>query len=268
LRRGLEIPIDKEELLLEKKQAARQLLASSEVSDAEIDRIWADFGEEYFLRCRSEEMSWHTRLLVDFDPGQRPFLVAVQNDDSSAGTTIFLYTPQVDFTFATATAVLDEFGLTIVDARVIPLENDYSVSVYVVLEPDGQRILDTARCKQLQQHLRRAVDRGDDLDPRVTRRAPRQVRMFSTSTMVSFLQDEKNSRTVIELVTGDRPGLLSEVGKVLRDNHVFILNAKILTVGERAEDVFFVTDEQDRPLNEATCETLKHSLVTALEESA
>ena len=153
------------------------------------------------------------------------------------------------------------------DARVIPLENDYSVSVYVILEQNGQRILDTARCTQLQQRLRRAVDQGDGLDPRVTRRAPRQVRLFSTSTIVSFLEDEKNSRTVIELVTGDRPGLLSEVGKVLRDNQVFILDAKILTVGERAEDVFFVTDEQDRPLTEAACETLKHSLITALEDS-
>jgi [protein-PII] uridylyltransferase len=86
--------------------------------------------------------------------------------------------------------------------------------------------------------------------------------------MVSYLEDEKNSRTVIELVTGDRPGLLSEVGKVLRENHVYILNAKILTVGERAEDVFFVTDEQDRPLTEAACETLKQSLITALEDSA
>ena len=268
LRTGLGIRIDKEELLLEKKQAARQLLGSGDVSDAEIDRIWANLGEEYFLRCRSEEISWHTRLLVDFEPDRRPFLADVQNDESSAGTTIFLYTPQVDFTFASATAVLDEFGLTIVDARIIPLENDYSVSVYVVLEQNGQRILDPARCKQLQQRLRRAVDQSDGLDPRVTRRAPRQVRLFSTSTMVSYLEDEKNSRTVIELVTGDRPGLLSEVGKVLRENNVYILNAKILTVGERAEDVFFVTDEQDRPLNEATCETLKHSLVTALEESA
>jgi [protein-PII] uridylyltransferase len=86
--------------------------------------------------------------------------------------------------------------------------------------------------------------------------------------MVTFVEDEKNSRTVMELVTGDRPGLLSEVGKVLRDNHVYILNAKILTVGERAEDVFFISDHQDRQLSKEVCDTLRHSLITALDKSA
>ena len=268
LRRGLENPIDKDELLSEKKQAAKELLKSGSLSDTEIDRIWANFGEEYFLRCRPEEISWHTELLVNFDPVRRPFLVEAQNDESSAGTTVFLYTPQGNFTFATATAVLDEFGLTIVDARVIPLERDYSLSVYVVLEQNGQRIPDAARCEQLQQRLRQAINQGDSLDPRVTRRAPRQVRLFSTSTIVTFVEDEKNSRTVMELVAGDRPGLLSEVSKVLRNNHVYILNAKILTVGERAEDVFFVTDHKNRPLSEEACKTLRHSLITALDKYA
>ena len=72
----------------------------------------------------------------------------------------------------------------------------------------------------------------------------------------------------MELVAGDRPGLLSEVSKVLRNNHVYILNAKILTVGERAEDVFFVTDHKNRPLSEEACKTLRHSLITALDKYA
>ena len=43
-------------------------------------------------------------------------------------------------------------------------------------------------------------------------------------------------------MAGDRPGLLSEVGKVLRDKQVAIHTAKIVTLGERAEDIFYVTD--------------------------
>jgi [protein-PII] uridylyltransferase len=116
--------------------------------------------------------------------------------------------------------------------------------------------------------MERALARADGTPARVTRRAPRQVRMFSIPTVVSFATDEKNGRTVIELVAGDRPGLLSEVGKVLRDRQVAIHTAKIVTLGERAEDVFYVTDRAGRPLGQEFCEDLKQALTAALDQAA
>ena len=46
-------------------------------------------------------------------------------------------------------------------------------------------------------------------------RAPRQVRMFNTPTQITISADESNNRSVLELVAGDRPGLLCDVGKVM-----------------------------------------------------
>ena len=65
--------------------------------------------------------------------------------------------------------------------------------------------------------------------------------MFTTPTLVSFGSDDINNRTVMEIVASDRPGLLCQIGQVLRNHEVGIQAAKILTVGERAEDVFYVT---------------------------
>jgi [protein-PII] uridylyltransferase len=92
--------------------------------------------------------------------------------------------------------------------------------------------------------------------------------MFPIPTVVSFATDEKNNRTVMELVAGDRPGLLSEVGKVLRDKRVVIHTAKIVTLGERAEDVFYVTDRAGQPLAPGFCEELGKSLTAALDQAA
>src|SRR5439155_20476362 len=50
----------------------------------------------------------------------------------------------------------------------------------------------------------------------VSRRAPRQARMFNTPTQIAISVDERNRRSVLELTAGDRPGLLCDVGKVLR----------------------------------------------------
>ena len=89
--------------------------------------------------------------------------------------------------------------------------------------------------------------------------------MFSTPTQVNFSLDSRNDRTILELIAADRPGLLSEVGKVFKAEHVAINGAKIMTVGERAEDVFYITDSDGRLLHAEACQRVQDSLVRALD---
>ncbi len=89
--------------------------------------------------------------------------------------------------------------------------------------------------------------------------------MFNTPTRITLSVDERNQRSVLELIAGDRPGLLSDVGKVLLQEKIALHAAKIMTVGERAEDVFFVTDAENRPLDEAAAGRLRDCLTEALD---
>jgi [protein-PII] uridylyltransferase len=77
--------------------------------------------------------------------------------------------------------------------------------------------------------------------------------------------DERNQRSVLELIAGDRPGLLCDVGKVLLEERIELHAAKIMTVGERAEDVFYVTDFDNRPLDDAAASRLRERLTEALD---
>jgi len=71
--------------------------------------------------------------------------------------------------------------------------------------------------------------------------------------------------TILELIAGDRPGLLSEVGKVLLAERVDVVTARIMTIGERAEDVFHVTDDRGRLLSEDARTRLQQKLIEALD---
>jgi len=83
--------------------------------------------------------------------------------------------------------------------------------------------------------------RGARAEPRLPPRPPpRQARLFQTPTRVAF-GDAREGRTVLELVAGDRPGLLSEVGQVFEEFGLRVHAARITTVGERAEDTFYLT---------------------------
>ena len=87
-------------------------------------------------------------------------------------------------------------------------------------------------------------------------------------TRVIITRDVRNNRSALELVAGDRPGLLSDIGKVLWEEHIDLQGARISTIGERAEDVFYVTDTAQQPLDDATAEHLKERLVMALTRAA
>jgi [protein-PII] uridylyltransferase len=89
--------------------------------------------------------------------------------------------------------------------------------------------------------------------------------MFNTPTHVALSVDERNRRSVLELTAGDRPGLLSDIGKVLMEEQLQLHDAKIMTVGERAEDVFFITDFEQRPLSSAAAQHLRERLTQALD---
>jgi [protein-PII] uridylyltransferase len=265
LRRGLESPIDQEELVREAEAAAREILAREGVAEAQVERAWARFSAPYFVRHTPEEIAWHTRLLAEREPGSEAPLVALQARSVRGITSVLTFAPQHQHGFARTTAVLDQLGLTIVDARITPTGDGFSLDLYHVLEDDGAPIADPERLAEIEHALWRSLQRLDAPLPAVSRRAPRQVRMFNTPTHITLSVDDRNQRSVLELTAGDRPGLLCEVGNVLMQERVVLHAAKIMTVGERAEDVLFLTDVDFKPLSEAAAARLKERLTAALD---
>ncbi|MBX5462408.1 MAG: [protein-PII] uridylyltransferase [Steroidobacteraceae bacterium] len=265
LRRGLESPIDQDELMRETQEAARRLLIDQHIPEADIQQAWERFAPAYFLRHSPEEVAWHTRLLADRPAGSEDPLVAIEPQSVRGTTGVLVFGRPARHGFARATAVLDQLGLTIVDARITPTADGFSLDFYHVLEDDGAPITDEERQREIERALWRSVQRPNDAPVAVSRRAPRQARMFNTPTQISVSIDERNQRSVLELTAGDRPGLLCDVGKVLMEEGIELHNAKIMTVGERAEDVFYVTDQQNRPLTEEAAERLKARLTQALD---
>ena len=263
LRRGLETPVDQEELIRETQASARAKMPG--VPADQITQVWSQWTEAYFLRYTPEEIAWQTTLLAGRSALDDAPLVAIRQLADRGGTAVMTYTPQRMHSFARTTAVLDQMGLNVVDARLISSANGFSLETYVVLENSGTVIADAARIREIELGLWRALQKTEDTAMIVTRRAPRQVRMFSTPTQVNFTLDARNNRTILELIAADRPGLLSEVGKVFKAERVAINGAKIMTVGERAEDVFYITDSDGWLLPEEACRRVQDALVLTLD---
>ncbi|MFZ1642319.1 MAG: [protein-PII] uridylyltransferase [Candidatus Contendobacter sp.] len=250
LRRGLDHPIDKEERIREVQAQTRQRLRATRIDEARINRVWESFGDDYFLRHSADEITWHTRAIIKKGYDERPLIMA-RDDPNRGGTEIFIHTLDQDNLFALITSILDQLGLTILDARILTGHSGYALDSFTVLEDSGAPIHDRARIKEIIARLHRALSQPDAAPILPSRHISRIQRAFQMPTWVSFREDEANSRTVVELVSWDRPGLLCRVGQAFMECGVQLHNAKIATLGAQVEDVFFVTDRENRPLNDS-----------------
>jgi [protein-PII] uridylyltransferase len=265
LEAGLESPIDSEQLIAETREAALHLLAADGIDAQRANEIWTHFSGEYFLRHTPEEIAWHTQVLSAIDDRGEDSAVSVMQRTGRGGTSIMVCTRSGQHSFARATGALDELGLNVLDARVVPIGDGRNVHTYVVLESDGSTIEDPERLDQIDRAVRLATLEHGSRMPTVRRQAPRQVRMFATPTSIHFADDADGRRTVMSIVASDRPGLLCEVGKVFVECNVSVRAAKIMTVGERAEDVFYITSLDGELLDARTREQIRERLTARLD---
>jgi [protein-PII] uridylyltransferase len=249
LRRGLERPLDRREHIEQVQAAARQLLKNTGWSKQDFEEIWNDLGDEYFLRYSPDQIAWHAEVIARHRRGAGAH-VHLHQLTLRGGTEIFIYTPSEDYLFARITAALAQLGLNVVDARIITSENGDALDTFLVLEESGEPIEGNVRSEEVIATIEDALSRHGQRPLRVTRRARREIRHFQIETRIDFKTDEPNRRTMVELLTADRPGLLSLIGQAFTDSNVRIQNARIATLGAEVDDVFFVTDLDNRPLEE------------------
>lgn len=264
LRRGLENPVDKQDWINETRQAAIDILEYRGFTEEELNALWRERGEDYFLRERAEDIAWHTEAIAGHQDRQQP-LVLVRNslESNVANTTqIFIYARNDNRSFPQVCAELEQLELSVHDARVYNANDGMSLDTFFVLDSDGTPLEDQGeRQEHIAEHLKHALSdeaRGAAI---VQRRTPRQVRSFSLPTETLMTTDTNKGVTVLEVRSPDRPGLLARIGEVFVRFNVVLQAAKIQTLGERVEDVFFITDGAHRALEDRElCEAIQAAI--------
>lgn len=271
LRRGLNNPVDKQDWIDETRDEALRILQQRQLPVQQVEQLWAGIGDEYFLRENAVDIAWHTEAMLARDNPDAP-LVLIRETSSSqheGGTQIFVYTPDTENLFAATVNALDQLNLTIMDARIITSADGFSLDSYIVLDEHGTPIgNDRPRLDAIRETLTEALSDPGSFGDIVQRRMPRRHRHFKVPTRVIISNDIVNDHTVVDILTLDRPGLLARVGRLFMEFGLLLQNARIATLGERAEDVFFVTQKDGSPISDpALCERLQQRLIEELDDT-
>lgn len=267
LERGLDNPLQASDIATEAQLAALEILKDSGVTPEQARTVWARFENDYFLRHSPQELAWHLPEIINAKPGELPLILVSTLD--GRGTTVFVYTPDRDHLFGLSTGVLARLGLNILDARINTTADGFTLDSYVVMEGDGTAIAPGHRFEEIRESLHRVLADPNISVVDVNRRTSQKLKHFDTPTDVSFSLDKVRNRTILELVTADRPGLLSMIGRIFQKRGLLLDAAKIGTIGERAEDVFFITGADHQPISDASqLDELREVLVRTLDHNS
>jgi [protein-PII] uridylyltransferase len=263
LRRGLQSSTQDDDIK-EMQYQARQELRARGLSDEKIDNVWHTISRDYFSRFSVEDSIWHTLAISSCSKDELP-LVLLRPQSSRGGAEIFIYVNDRSGMFAVCTATLDQLNLNILDARIISTHEGIALISFHVLENHGTPIPDLSREQLIANVLRKNLINPEQAVLTVDRHKSRQAKHFEIETLVKFKEDHNRRYTILEIETQDEPGVLSTIGQCFSACNVNVRNAKIATIGSQAVDVFYLTDDEGKMIEDViVLEQLKHLLIEEL----
>ena len=266
LRRGLDNPADHQELVNEVKLDAERALIQLGMTPEAITQVWNDFEDDLFLRYTADDIIAQTQLIARTEVSDLPVVVSRLAPERGS-TEIFIYDRDKMELFSDITRSLERMHLNILDARILTTRSGMAVDTLHVHDANGDPISDKLQLEEISDRIRNAILANEELPLNAQEHRSRQHKHFDVATRLHFYPHHLRNVTVMELIAADRPGLLSRVAEVLKNNEIRLHMARIATIGAQADDMLYVTDDMDQPLTEKFQEHLRKAIIEALDGS-
>ncbi|MEP7329812.1 MAG: ACT domain-containing protein, partial [Betaproteobacteria bacterium] len=233
--------------------ATRTIMDSVEASRTEATRLlrlyavppeaertlWRNLDTPYFQRHSADEIAWHARHLYWRIDAPMPVVKARLARDG-AGLQVFVYLPDQPELFARLCGFFGRTGLSILEARIHTTRAGYALDTFTLHDPRESNPSYREAIQYIEFELARLLEVQLPLAPPVEGRISRQLKHYPLTPEVQIFPDDKGTHYILEVVAGDRPGLLARIAYTLARADVNVASAKINTLGERAEDVFLI----------------------------
>jgi [protein-PII] uridylyltransferase len=231
--------VEADQYIQSKQAEAKRLLGLYELSDTVQDTLWRNFDVPYFLRHDPQEIAWHTRLLHYRTSGAQP-VVKTRLSPAGEGLQAMIYVRDQRDLFARICGYFGSIGFSIVDAKIYTTRHGYALDTFQVMDL-GNVAHPRDMISRIEDELASWLANQVPLPPPIRGRVSRRVKHFPIAPEVRIVPDEKGQYHSLSVTAGDRPGLLYAIALVLSRYGISLHTAKIVTLGERAEDVLVVS---------------------------
>jgi [protein-PII] uridylyltransferase len=208
----------------------------------------------YWLKVDLPHKLAHARFVRATEAAGKTLATSVGFDASRGVTELTVFAPDHPWLLSIIAGACALGGANIVDAQIYTTTDGLALDT-ISLSREFERDEDeTRRAARIGDAIEKALRGEIKLPDIVAKRAPPKGRLkaFAVEPEVSINNQWSNRYTVVEVTGLDRPGLLYELTTTLSKLNLNIASAHVATFGERAVDVFYVTDLTGAQITAAT----------------
>ena len=236
---GEEISVD-HELKKRQKEALATLRLYGLPKEAH-EAFWKQLDIVYFLRHDASDIAWQTRTLYWRANSSEP-VVKCRLSPIGEGLQVTVYMLDRADLFARICSYFDRKNFSILDAKIHTTIHDYALDTFLVTRQGFEknyRDIITLVEHELTELLKSPNALPAPSKPRLSRKS----RSFPISPSLDLRPDASGNCFVLSITANDRTGLLYAIAQVFSRYKVNLHTAKIMTLGERIEDVFLIDSE-------------------------
>jgi [protein-PII] uridylyltransferase len=252
-----------EQAIIARKTAAAIKLNNYGLSANSYKALWVQFGENYFVRHEGDEIAWHSRLLTPHLNTLTP-IIRARLSPSGDGIQVMIYTKDRTDLFARICNFFDRMAYDIVEAKIYTTDHGYALNSFIVLDQSGKSISYSGLLKHIEVELTQRINENSPLEPPLQGRVSRQVKHMPIQVQVKISAEAENNHHKLDIIANDRPGLLSTLARKFLVLDIELHNAKINTLGNRAEDTFLISAKNSQLLDAARIKVLRESLIAEI----
>jgi len=195
----------------------------------------------------------------------KPSIVAEEEIERGA-TRISVFTPDREGLFFRICAGLASAGASIIDARIHTTKDGMALDNLLVQDAQERPYTDRRLRNRLVQSVELSLTR--DAVPTIPngRRGGDNVAAFQVAPSVAIAEGASSRTTVVEVNALDRLGLLAKLARAIHNQGHEVHSAHIAIYGERAVDVFYLSNARGKKLSKAQSEELRAALLAAARE--
>jgi [protein-PII] uridylyltransferase len=224
--------------------------------------FWGHLDGHYFQRFEASEIGWHTRTLWARATPDKP-IVRARLSPVGEGLQVLVYALDQPGLFARITSFFERMQFDIASAKIYTTRHGFALDSFQVLarsRGEGEHYRDLIQ--KIETGLVPRLAPGAALDPAPSGRLARWVKHFPMEPQVTILPDRRAGSWVVSVSGADRPGLLSSLARVLLRHELNLVDARVTTLGLRAEDAFVVNGAalDDPPQREAIAAELQQTV--------
>lgn len=244
----------------DRQQEASVKLTKYGLTPNAYELFWHNAGEVYFSRYNSNEIAWQTRLLIPHIYTKIP-IVRAHLSRNGDGIEVMVYTPNQHDLFARICNFFDRIGYNIGQAKIYTTNHGYALNTFIVIDQSSTEIVYSGLLKHIEKNLLDKLLTTSLIEAPIKGRINRQVKHMPIKTQVMYEEAGDSKYQMLEIIASDQPGLLANIAFIFIEHNIELHNAKINTLGNRAEDTFLISDKHGKPLSKAKITQLQAALM-------